>query len=157
MRHLALVLLGTFFACPALAQEPKKPNVIFVLIDDMGYADLGCMGGKDAKTPNIDRLAKEGVKFTQFYANAPVCTPTRAAFITGRYQQRSGLEWAIGFTADQWKRDGNKRVPEPDTHAPGLVPNGRSLAQLLRELGGQDDIFGNWHLGFQPRFNPLRH
>src|SRR5687767_7093978 len=104
MRSLFLLALLALFAfsSDAVAQQPKPPNVIFVLIDDMGYADLGCMGGKDAKTPNIDRLAKEGVKLSQFYSNAPVCTPTRAAFITGRYQQRTGLEWALGFTADQW-------------------------------------------------------
>lgn len=154
-----LIAFGTLVAAasPVAAQQGSKPNVVFVLIDDMGYADLGCMGGKDAKTPNIDRIAKEGVKFTQFYSNAPVCTPTRAAFITGRYQQRSGLEWALGFTAEQWKRDGNKWTPEPDKYAPGLVPNGRSIAQLLRALGYRCGVFGKWHLGFQPRFNPLRH
>lgn len=86
-----------------LAQAPKKPNVIFILVDDMGYADLGCMGGQDIRTPNIDWLAREGVRFTDFYANAPVCTPTRAAFITGRYQQRVGLEWALGYSAEKCK------------------------------------------------------
>ena len=65
-------------------------HIVFVLVDDMGYADLGCMGAKDIKTLHIDRLAKEGLKFTDFYANAPACTPTRTAFITGRWQQRVG-------------------------------------------------------------------
>src|SRR5262249_24433440 len=116
-----LPLAGLFLSAPAsLAQEPKRPNVIFILVDDMGYADLGCMGSKDIRTPNIDRLAKEGVKFTNFYANAPVCTPTRAAFLTGRYQQRVGLEWAMGFTAEQFRRVGDKWVPEPDKYAFGL-------------------------------------
>ncbi len=157
--HALIVACCALCLCvgQAAAQEPKKPNVIFVLIDDMGYADLGCMGGKDAKTPNIDRLAKEGVKFTQFYSNAPVCTPTRAAFITGRYQQRSGLEWALGFTADQWRRENGKWVPEADKYAPGLTPRGNSIAQLMRRLGYYCGIFGKWHLGFQARFNPLRH
>jgi len=153
---LSLALVATCNGS-VFAQQSRKPNVIFVLIDDMGYADLGCMGGKEAKTLNIDRIAKEGIKFTQFYSNAPVCTPARAAFITGRYQQRSGLEWALGFTAEQWKRDGNKMIPEPDKYAPGLTPNGRSIAQLLRALGYRCGVFGKWHLGFQPRFNPLRH
>src|SRR5262245_16295419 len=83
------IALTALLMSPAvlLAQEAKRPNVVFILVDDMGYADLGCMGCKDIRTPNIDRLAKEGVKFTNFYANAPVCTPTRAAFLTGRYQQ----------------------------------------------------------------------
>ncbi len=160
MRYCAFLLTWVSLAVlcgPAPAQNAKKPNFIFILIDDMGYADLGCMGGKDAKTPNIDRLAAEGVKFTQFYSNAPVCTPTRASFITGRYQQRSGLEWALGYTAEQLKRDGAKWVPEADKYAPGLPPNGKSIAQLLRALGYRSGIFGKWHLGFQPRFNPLRH
>ncbi len=156
-RLLLVLSLSIFFAPFAPAQTPRKPNIIFVLVDDMGYADLGCMGCKDIKTPNIDRLASEGVKFTQFYANAPVCTPTRAAFITGRYQQRSGLEWALGFTADQYRRSGGKWVPEADKLAPGLTPNGRSIAQLLRMLGYRCGAFGKWHLGFQPRFSPLRH
>src|SRR4051794_7357617 len=131
-RLLLIAALLGLWCSPALAQGARKPNVVFVLVDDMGYADLGCMGGKDIRTPHIDRLAREGVKFTDFYANAPVCTPTRASFITGRYQQRTGLEWALGFTAQQWRRDGDKWVPEPDKLAPGLTPNGRSIAQLLR-------------------------
>src|SRR6185295_9878701 len=88
----ALLLLASFVQ----AQPARKPNVIFIHVDDMGYADLSSFGSKDIRTPNIDRLAKEGVKLTQAYSNGPVCTPTRAAFITGRYQQRVGLEWAIG-------------------------------------------------------------
>jgi arylsulfatase A-like enzyme len=154
---LSATLMMAALANYAAAQDAKKPNVVFVLIDDMGYADLGCMGGKDAKTPNIDRLAKEGVKLSQFYSNAPVCTPTRAAFITGRYQQRTGLEWALGFTAEQSKREGGKWVPEPDKLAPGLAPRGNSIAQLLHLLGYRCGIFGKWHLGYHPRFNPTRH
>ena len=79
----------------AAVGEPKKPNVVFILVDDMGYADIGSYGAHDIRTPNLDRLAREGVRLTDFYANGPVCTPTRAAFITGRYQQRVGLEWAL--------------------------------------------------------------
>lgn len=161
MRYLLMLCIGVGvfcrFAPAASAQQPRKPNFIFILMDDMGYSDLGCMGGKEAKTPNIDRLAREGVKFTQFYANAPVCTPTRAAFMTGRYQQRSGLEWALGFTAEQSRNVGGKWIPEADKYAPGLPPNGRSIAQLLRALGYRTGVFGKWHLGFQTRFNPLRH
>lgn len=67
-----------------------QPNIVFILADDFGYGDLGCMGCTDISTPNIDRLATEGVKFTDFYANAPVCTPTRTGFMTGRWQQRCG-------------------------------------------------------------------
>ncbi|MSU76863.1 MAG: hypothetical protein EXS16_02085 [Gemmataceae bacterium] len=90
---LIIVLAGCFFAS-AHGQTPRKPNLIFVLVDDMGYADLGCMGGKDAKTPNIDRLATEGVTFSQFYSNAPVCTPTRYDFdLPNDVEQRRNLAY----------------------------------------------------------------
>ena len=93
------------------ADAASKPNIVFVLIDDFGYADSGPYGAKDIRTPHIDRLAREGVKFTDFYANAPVCTPTRCGFITGRWQQRVGFEWALGFSADSFRRRGDG---EPD-------------------------------------------
>jgi arylsulfatase A len=157
MRWLSIIAATLLLPVSAQAQQAKPPNIIFVLIDDMGYADLGCMGGKDAKTPNIDKLAKDGIKFSQFYSNAPVCTPTRAAFITGRYQQRSGLEWALGFTAEQWRRENGKWVAENDKYVPGLTPRGNSIAQLLHILGYRCGIFGKWHLGFHPLFSPIRH
>src|SRR4249920_615978 len=83
---LAAFAIAFIVAASYSPAAETRPNVVFVLVDDMGYADLGCMGAKDIKTPNIDRLAKEGLKFADFYANAPVCTPTRTAFITGRWQ-----------------------------------------------------------------------
>src|SRR2546423_3962035 len=79
------------------AAESTRPNVVLILADDMGYGDLGCYGCPDIKTPNIDRLARQGVRFTSYYANGPECTPTRAALLSGRYQHRfGGLECAIG-------------------------------------------------------------
>ena len=89
-------------AADATATTP--PNVLFLLVDDMGYADVGCMGSEDIKTPNIDRIAAEGVRMTDCYASAPVCSPTRAAFLTGLWQQRTGIEWAIGLTSEEAKR-----------------------------------------------------
>ena len=83
-------------AAGANRPDRSRPNIIFILVDDMGYADLGCMGSRDIRTPNVDRLAKEGLRLTNFYANAPVCTPTRCASITGRWKQRVGLVWAFG-------------------------------------------------------------
>lgn len=157
LRNLLLCLcVLTYFAPSGVAQE-KKPNIIFILMDDMGYADLGCMGSKEVRTPNIDRIAKEGVKLSNFYANAPVCTPTRAAFITGRYQQRVGLEWALGYTAEQYRRVDGKWLPVPDMYAPGLPANQTTVARLLKLAGYRTGIFGKWHLGFRPEFNPLRH
>ena len=90
-----LALLIGVFATLQLAAAP--PNIVLILADDLGYGDLGCYGHPQAKTPVIDRLAKEGVRFTQHYANGPECSPTRTALLTGRYQQRAGgLECAIG-------------------------------------------------------------
>src|SRR6478609_10572355 len=122
-----------------------RPNIVFVLVDDMGYADLGCMGAKDIKTPHIDRLAKEGLKFTDFYANAPVCTPTRTAFMTGRWQQRVGFEWAMGFTAEQFRRVDGKLIPEPDKLAFGLPSSETTIAEMLKSAGYATGVFGKWH------------
>jgi arylsulfatase A-like enzyme len=138
------------------APPAGRPNIIFVLVDDLGYADLGCTGATDLRTANIDRLAREGVRFTDFYANAPVCTPTRAAFLTGRWQQRLGVEWALGYTAEQERRVGGRWVPEPDIHALGLPLGEPTLAEQLRKAGYATGAFGKWHLGFPPEYNPTR-
>ncbi len=131
MHRLAPFLLLLCIA-PLTAAEAPRPNLIFVLMDDMGYADLGCYGAKDIRTPNIDRLAREGLKFTDFYANAPVCTPTRCGFMTGRWQQRVGFEWAMGYTAEQVRRVNGKWVPEPDMHALGLPDREVTIATLAQ-------------------------
>jgi arylsulfatase A len=141
----------------ARAVQPRStPNIVFVLVDDMGYADLGCYGAKDIHTPHIDRLAREGLKFTDFYANAPVCTPTRCAFITGRWQQRVGFEWAMGYTAEQQRRVDGRWVDEPDMHALGLPDREVTIATMLKQSGYATGAFGKWHLGYLPQFNPVR-
>lgn len=159
--HTQKLLLAATLACLATtgfaAAETRKPNIVFVLVDDMGYADAGCLGSTDAKTPHIDRLAREGVRFTDFYSNAPVCTPTRAAFITGRWQQRVGLEWAMGFTAEQKRRVGDRWVNEPDKLALGLPTTQPSIAKMLKQEGYATGCFGKWHLGFRPEFSANRH
>lgn len=149
-------LLAVLLALVCTAHAARKPNIVFVLVDDMGYADLGCYGAKDIRTPHIDRLAREGVKFTDFYANAPVCTPTRCAFITGRWQQRVGFEWAMGFTAEQFRRAGDKWVEEPDKHAFGLPASEQTIGALLKTAGYATGAFGKWHLGYRDEFNPTR-
>ncbi|MEQ1827884.1 MAG: sulfatase [Pirellula sp.] len=145
-------------ASPIWAKAPaQKPNIIFILIDDFGYADCGAYGCKDIATPNIDRLAKEGVKFTDFYSNGPVCTPTRCAFMTGRWQQRIGFEWAMGFSAESfWRRDG-QWIREPDIHAMGLPTTVPTIPKMLKSSGYATGAFGKWHLGFRDQFNPLHH
>jgi arylsulfatase A len=138
-------------------QAKESPNVIFILIDDFGYADSGPYGAKDIRTPNMDRLARDGVKFTHFYSNAPVCTPTRCAFLTGRWQQRYGFEWAMGFTATASRRVNGTLVPEPDMHGLGLPASTMTLPKMLKTAGYKTGAFGKWHLGYKDEYNPLHH
>jgi arylsulfatase A-like enzyme len=136
---LAAALMPTLSA-PA-AEPARRPNVIVILTDDMGYADLGCYGSPDIRTPHIDGLAKAGVRFTDFYSNGPVCTPTRAGLMTGRWQQRVGLEWAIF----------------PGQKEPGLEVAENSLSRLLKDAGYATGCFGKWHLGYKPEYGPNAH
>jgi arylsulfatase A len=157
----SIAYLSVFLTAQAMDaaenSQPQRPNIVFVLIDDFGYADSGPYGCKDIRTPNIDRLAREGVKFTDFYSNAPVCTPTRCGFITGRWQQRVGLEWAMGFSASSFRRRGNEWIPEPDIHSLGLPTSVPTLPKLLKRAGYATGAFGKWHLGYKDEFNPTRH
>ena len=120
--------------------QAPPPNIVLILMDDLGYADIGSFGVPDAKTPNIDRLAREGVKMTDFYANGANCSPTRTGFITGRYQQRFGIE-----------------QPLPGNALTGLLPSDTSLPRLLRQAGYTTALIGKWHLGFRPEFHPNKH
>ncbi len=158
---ICLLLLPLIFSLCALIFAPTsavgalRPNIVFVLIDDFGYADTGAYGAVDIQTPHMDRLAREGVKFTDFYANAPVCTPTRTGFITGRWQQRSGIEWAFGFTAVQHHRVGGEWAEEKDMHALGLPTSIPTLPQYLKQAGFVTGAFGKWHLGYADQYNPV--
>ncbi|MCA9049257.1 MAG: sulfatase-like hydrolase/transferase, partial [Planctomycetaceae bacterium] len=120
--------------------------------------DLSCMGATDIQTPHIDRLASEGVKFTDFYANAPVCSPTRCGFITGRWQQRVGFEWALGYTAERRRLiDGEWQTITQMHHGIGLPADQPGIAKALQAAGYATGVFGKWHLGYDDEFNPLHH
>ncbi len=119
------------------ASDSGKPNIIFLLTDDMGYGDVGCYGGKFVPTPNIDRLAEEGTKFTQFYAAAPVCSPSRTGFLTGMYPGR----WRI--TNFLQTRAGNRASEQADF----LDPKAPSVARTLKQAGYVTAHFGKWHMG----------
>jgi len=126
----------------ARGQDMTKPNIVFILADDLGYADVSCYGRPDLSTPNIDRIARNGVRFLQAYANSAVCTATRVALITGRYQYRLrvGLEEPLAGGRD------------PDI---GLPPEHPTLPSLLRKAGYSTSLVGKWHLGVLPKFGPL--
>jgi arylsulfatase A-like enzyme len=136
-------LLAGLVAAPPLQAQTARPNVVFIMTDDVGYGDIGSYGARDIRTPNIDQLAREGTRFTDFYANAPVCTPTRAGFVTGRYQQRVGLERALSGPAR--------------TNGVGLTANGRTLPQLLKNGGYATGLIGKWHLGYELDQSPNAH
>ncbi|MSU66874.1 MAG: twin-arginine translocation pathway signal protein [Opitutus sp.] len=156
-RTLALLALTVApGAVQAAASAATRPNIIFILADDLGYGDLGCMGATDIRTPHLDRLAAEGVKFTDFYANAPVCTPTRAGFMTGRWQQRIGLEFAFGDQVEQMRRVNGAWVPEPDMHGLGLPLGEVTVAERLKAAGYATGAFGKWHLGYRDEYNPTK-
>ncbi len=151
------VLALFLFPVVLVAAPAARPNIIFILVDDMGYADLGCYGARDIRTPHIDRLAREGVKLDNFYANAPVCTPTRCGFITGRWQQRVGLEFAMGYAGEQVRKVNGEWVKEPDMHSLGLPTTQPSIAKFLKAAGYATGAFGKWHLGYKDEYNPTRH
>lgn len=147
-----IVLLGLI--CSQLSAA-GRPNVVLILADDMGYGDLGCYGHPVAETPNIDRLAEQGVRFTQHYANGSECSPTRTALLTGRYQQRAGgLECAIG-TGNVGRYDDAIRLAQQ--RELGLPVEQAILPSALKNVGYACGVFGKWHLGYEPQFNPMEH
>jgi arylsulfatase A-like enzyme len=133
----------------------NKPNIVFIIADDMGYGDLRCYGAPDTKTPSLDALAKQGVMFTQFYANGPECTPTRTAIMTGRYQQRAGgLECAIG-TDNVGRYDDAIRLAK--SRELGLPASKNTLVRGMKAAGYRTALMGKWHLGYEDKFHPQRH
>ena len=144
LRHAAMGTLAVASGAQRVfgQKDAKPPNIVFILADDLGYADVSCYGRPDLKTPNIDRIAATGVRFLQAYANSAVCTATRTALITGRYQYRLrvGLEEPLA---------GN----HPEI---GLPPEHPTMPSLLKKIGYGTTLIGKWHLGVLPAFGPLK-
>ena len=130
-------------AGPRVVRAQDRPNVLFILADDLGYGDLSCYGRPDYETPVLDRLAGQGMKLTSAYAAAPVCTPTRCAFMTGRYPQR----FEVGLQEPLTARS-------PPVGLPAAQP---TIASRMRAAGYETALIGKWHLGWRPEYRPNRH
>jgi arylsulfatase A-like enzyme len=139
MKNELLLLLGTGALVATAAVAGEKPNIIVILTDDQGYQDLGCHGSPLIKTPNIDRMAAEGLRLTSFYAAAPVCSPSRAGLLTGRHPERTGV--------------GGVFFPNSDN---GMRLDEVTLAQALKTGGYATACIGKWHLGHLPHYLPTR-
>jgi len=136
---LFMIVSGTLLVC---ADEPSKgstPNIVLIFADDLGYGDLSCFGSKNIRTPNIDALADQGTRFTQFYVAQAVCSASRASLMTGCYANRVGMEGALNHTSSQ-----------------GINPEELLLPEMLKQHGYTSGIFGKWHLGLSPYYSPLR-
>lgn len=139
-------LMAFFAGSTTVLSKERPPNFIVIFCDDLGYGDLGCYGSTKNRTPNIDALAKTGMRFTQFYSSSPVCSPSRASLLTGCYPRRIGLhEDATGH----WVM-----IPRSKR---GLHPQEETLPELLKKVGYRTACIGKWHLGDQPEHLPTRH
>jgi len=144
---LALIV-GSTCTFKVEAKSKKQPNLVIIFTDDQGYADVGCYGAKGFETPNIDQLAEKGMKFTDFYVGASVCTPSRASLLTGCYPQRVGLGQVLFPKGPKWThRKANK----------GFNANETTLAELLKGEGYSTACVGKWHLGHLPEYLPPSH
>ena len=137
---MLLLVLPALFAGPYPAWGADGPNVVLIYCDDLGYGDLGCFGSTICRTPNLDKMAAEGVRFADFYVSSPVCSASRAALLTGAYHERVGIRGALGPKDRQ-----------------GLNHSESTLAELLRAKGYATGIAGKWHLGHHPSQLPTRH
>ncbi|CAK9031593.1 N-acetylgalactosamine-6-sulfatase (Chondroitinsulfatase) (Chondroitinase) (Galactose-6-sulfate sulfatase) (GalN6S) (N-acetylgalactosamine-6-sulfate sulfatase) (GalNAc6S sulfatase), partial [Durusdinium trenchii] len=137
------------------ADGPRRPDIVLIVADNLGYGDLSCYGCPDIQTPNIDRIAAEGVRLTNFYSNGPECSPTRTALLTGRYQQRiPGLECALG-TGNVGRYD--DAIALAEQHQLGLPPSESVLIPAMNDAGYKTVGLGKWHLGYEPHLLPPHH
>jgi arylsulfatase A-like enzyme len=141
--------IGAAAAARVVGQPPSRPNILFILADDMGWGDLSCYGRPDFRTPNLDKLAAEGMRFTNAYSAAPICTPTRVGFHTGRYPARLpvGLEEPIHERSAIGERVKTTGIPR--SHP--------TVSSLVKAAGYDSALIGKWHLGYWPDFGPLHY
>ena len=133
-------------------EVPHRPNIVLIMADDLGYGSLGCYGSKEISTSNIDLLARNGMRFTDFHSNGPMCTPTRAALMTGRYQQRCA--WVDDAELSPVFREQRQKNMK-QRWAWGISLDEMTIADLLKTAGYRTGIFGKWHLGYDFKFHPM--
>ncbi|MDC1106698.1 sulfatase-like hydrolase/transferase [Prolixibacteraceae bacterium] len=138
-RFITFLFLAFVFTHTWAKKKSSKPNIVIIVADDLGYADIGCYGNKSIQTPNLDKLAKHGVRLTDFHTNGTVCSPTRSALMTGKYQQRTSVAEIVTV----WNRD----------H--GLDLKEITFAEQLKKAGYVTGMVGKWHLGYHKKFNPV--
>lgn len=159
---LIVLLIATLLSCSqkssqSVVENNDRPNLVIIFTDDQGYADLGCFGGDHVYTPNIDKMAKEGARLTSFYVAAPLCTPSRAALMTGCYPRRVSMEPPSSLAVALPNLAPGTRFPvclAGDGN--GLNPDEITIAEIARSAGYRTGIFGKWHLGDQPELLPTR-
>jgi arylsulfatase A-like enzyme len=134
------------------AEPPRRPNLVLILADDLGYTDLGCYGSRYYETPNIDRLAAQGMRFTDGYTCGPNCQPTRAALMSGQYGPRTGIYTVGSIDRFNWR----SRTLRPVDNVEGLPLDKITLAQALKASGYATGLFGKWHLGQSGEYHPAR-
>src|SRR5262249_26951708 len=140
---LAVIATPSLMVSPVSAADTKParlPNIVIILTDDQGYGDLGCYGAKNICTPMLDQMARQGMRFTDFYASQAVCSASRASLLSGCYANRIGLEGALNPTSKI-----------------GISDKELLLSQLCKQKGYVTALYGKWHLGHQAQFNPVRH
>lgn len=139
------LLAGSSKMLSALSATPQRPNVLFILADDLGWGDLSIYGQPNYETPNLDNLATQGIRFTNAYSASPVCTPTRIGFYTGRYPGR--LPVGVQEPLSNFKQVGD---------SVGLPPEHPTIASLLKANGYDTALVGKWHCGYLPKYSPLK-
>src|SRR5690606_33231077 len=137
---VAALISGFGFLGQGNEEAAVMPNIVLIYLDDMGYGDLSITGATGYQTPNLDRMANEGVFFTHFYSPQAVCTASRAGLLTGSYPNRLGLAGALSHTSKV-----------------GIADQEETIAEVLKKKGYATAIYGKWHLGFQEQFLPTRH
>jgi arylsulfatase A-like enzyme len=152
---VAWLLLALFTSSHATAAAPeRRPNIVLIMADDLGYGSLGCYGGESAATPHLDRLAAGGLRLTDFHSSGPVCSPTRAALLTGRYPQR--CDWVPDADLSPVFQQQRRENPS-QRWAWGISPQEVTIASVLRGAGYRTALVGKWHLGYDYAFHPMNY